>query len=141
MSKDNQVTLTGNTGAEAKKLEGRTTGKQFLALTLYTRDSYKDENDQWQQLPSVMHNILAFNPWVIADLLAYKAGARLKITGKISYTPFDVVSEDGEIVKKYEATIIAEKVESAALYKKSKDPATPSETTNPNTDQTSSVFA
>jgi len=141
MSKDNQIVLTGNTGAEAKKLIGKATGKQFLSISLYTHDSYKDEAGQWQQLPSVRHDILAFNPWVMADLLSYKTGARLKIAGKISYSPFEVVSESGEVITKYEAVIVAEKVESAALFKKSNNPVAQPETANPELERNTSASA
>lgn len=120
MSYNNTTIITGNTGAEAKEIL-TDKGKIFAALTLYTADSYKDEQEKWQQLGSVRHNIIAFAPHIIANLKSYKKGARLKITGAISYRPFDVVAENGEVITKYEATIIAKKVESAALTKKSSD--------------------
>ena len=114
---NNTVTLIGNTGAEAEQ-HLTSVGKPFVSMSLYTQDSYKDDQDNWQQLPSVLHSVLAFSPRVMADLKAFKAGARLKIIGQIKYRPFEVVLDDGRVVKKYEATIIAKKVEQAALAKK-----------------------
>ena len=117
MTNYNTVILTGNTGAEAETYTSEN-NREFVALSIYTQNSYKDENDQWVNGESTIHKVLAFKPWVIAALLSYKGGARLKITGKLSYRPFKVMLDDGRIVQKQEAVIIADQVETAALFKK-----------------------
>lgn len=114
---NNTVILTGNTGAEAEAFQSEN-GQGFVGLSLYTQHSYKDDQDQWVQGESIIHRVLAFRPWVMADLKSFKTGARLKITGKLSYRPFTVILDDGRKVTKNEAVIIAEKVETATLYKK-----------------------
>lgn len=117
MSNVNTITLTGNTGAELNELQTKD-GTPFGALTLYTQASYKDDTDTWQQCQSVMHRIIVFRPSVMAKLKSFKTGARLTITGELQYRPFDTVTEDGDIVTKYEAAIVARDVEQAALYRK-----------------------
>ena len=122
---DNYVVLTGNTGAEAEERSSTETGETFVTLSLYTSNSYKDDNGERQEHPSTLHNIIAFNPVIMKQLQSFKAGSRLRIQGKLSYRTFEVIV-DGQPVNKKEATIIAKKVELATLPSKKK--AQPAET-------------
>lgn len=118
--KTNSVTLIGNLGAEAEDQAGNDTGQIFTTASLYTRKSYRDDQGEWQELPSILHDIVAFKPWVMADLKSFKTGARLKITGELNYRVLDVILE-GKAVKIKQASIIALKVEQASLYKKNNE--------------------
>jgi single-stranded DNA-binding protein len=120
MAYNNTVTLTGNTGIEARIIE--TDEQRFAAVTIATTDSYQDKDGNWQDKETVWHNILAFSPKVIEELKALKTGTRIKVTGSLAYRPFEVVNGDGELITKKEASIIAGKVELAALPKKPAKP-------------------
>ena len=116
MANNNTVTLIGNMGSEAKIIEG--TEKPFAAFSLATTDSYQDKDGNWQDKETIWHNILIFNSHLIEEVKTLKKGARLKITGSISYRPFEVYGDDGPLVTKKEASIIAIKVEQAPLVKR-----------------------
>ena len=117
MAFNNTATLIGNLGDEARIYETEESDT-FAALRVATTDSYKDKNEEWQEKETVWHNVLVFNPTVIAVVKSLKKGTRVKVTGSISYRPFDVVNGDGEVITKKEATIMAGKVELAPLAKK-----------------------
>lgn len=121
MAINNSVTLIGNMGSDAEIIETENT--TFAAVSIATTDSYKDENGEWQELATVWHNILAFNPKLIAALKSLKKGARLEITGSLSYRPRKVMTHDDEgVVKEFnlmETSIVARKIEQAPLAKKS----------------------
>lgn len=116
MATNNTVILTGNLGSEARIIA--TDQHTFVAVSLATTDSYQDENGNWQDKETVWHNILAFSPRVIEELKALKKGTRIKVTGSLSYRPFEVVDGDGQLITKKEASVIAGKVEMATLPKK-----------------------
>jgi len=116
MAINNQVILTGNTGSEVRILESD--NNQFAALSLATTDSYKDKDDNWQEKDVIWHDVVAFSPTIIESLKAFKKGTRLKITGTLSYRPFEVKDKDGKVITKKEVSIIARKVEQAPLTKK-----------------------
>jgi len=124
MAYNNTVTLTGNMGSEAKIIE--TEDKTFFAaFSLATQDSYKDQNDQWQDKELLWHNILVFNPRVVEMVKNLKTGTRLTLTGSLSYRPFKtqvIDSKTGEAkeVTKLEASIVAGKLELSPLVKKKK---------------------
>lgn len=118
MAYNNTVLLTGNLGSEARIVA--TEEYTFAGVSLATTDSYQDEEGNWHEKETVWHNVLAFSPRVIEELKALKKGTRIKITGSLSYRPFEVVNGDGQIITKKEASIIAGKVEMAALPKKTK---------------------
>jgi len=117
MAINNTVTIIGNMCSEARIIEAedKTT---FAAFSLATTDSYKDQNDEWQNKETQWHNILVFNLRMIELVKSLKKGTRLEITGSLSYRPFEVVSGDGEVFTKKEVSIIASKVEMAPLAKK-----------------------
>lgn len=117
MALNNTAILTGNMGAEAKVIEKE--GKPFATFSLATTDSYKNEKEEWVQKDTIWHDILIFSPNLIEQVKAFKKGTRLKVTGSISYRPFETSLEDGRTVKKNEASIIAKKIEMAPLAKKS----------------------
>lgn len=122
MAINNTVTLIGNMGSEADIIETENT--TFAAVSIATTDSYKDDNGEWQELATIWHNVLTFNPKLIEVLRNLKKGTRLEITGSLSYRPYKVDTgthdEEGftKIVTKYEASIIARKIELAPLAKK-----------------------
>lgn len=116
MALNNTTILTGNMGAEAKVIEND--GKSFASLSLATTDSYKNDQDEWVQKDPIWHDVLVFNPKLIQQVKSFKKGTRIKVTGSISYRPFEVTLEDGKAVKKSEASIIARDIEMAPLAKK-----------------------
>ena len=117
MAYNNTVILTGNMGSEARIIE-QEDGKRFAAFSLATADSYQDENGQWVEKETVWHNLIAFSPQVIEHLKNLKKGTRLKVTGSLSYRPFETQGEDGKAITRKEASIITGKVEQAPLVKK-----------------------
>lgn len=124
MAKNNLVILTGNIGAEAKIIE--TEQSTFVSASLATTDSYKDENEEWQQTETVWHNLISFHPVVIETFKILKKGTRIKIKGSVSYRKFQAVNEEGRLlttedgtpILKQEATIRVDAVELAPLFKK-----------------------
>jgi len=116
MAINNTITLTGNLGIEARIIE--TDNTTFAALSIATTDSYKDAEDNWKEKETIWHSVVAFSPKVIEVAKSLKVGTRVKITGSISYRPFEVVNGDGELVTKKEASIIANRIEFAPLSKK-----------------------
>jgi len=118
--KNNTVTLIGNIGSEAKLIE-REGGKTFAAVSLATADSYKDDDGQWVQLESIWHNIVIFSPAVISHIKGYKSGTRIRVTGSLSYRPFETQGENGKSITRREASIVATRVEMAPLIKKRQD--------------------
>lgn len=123
MAINNTVTLTGNMGSETRIIA--TEENTFAAVSLATTDSYQDDDGNWHDKETIWHNILAFNPRVIEELKALKKGTRIRVTGSLYYRPFEVVNGDGEVITKKEASIVAAKVELAALPKKAKKQAEP----------------
>lgn len=115
MAYNNTITLTGNTGGEVRIIE--TGEKPFASFSLATTDSYQDTEGNWQNKETVWHNVVAFHPAIIEALKSFKKGVRLKITGELSYRPFEVTLPDGQTVTKKEASVIARKVEQAPLVK------------------------
>lgn len=118
MAINNTVTLIGNMGSEARIIA--TEESRFVAFSLATTDSYKDENDEWQEKDTVWHSILAFNPKVAEQLKALKKGTRIKVTGSLYYRPFEVVNGQGEVITKKEASIVVSSMELSPLVKKNK---------------------
>ena len=96
MAINNTIELTGNIGAEARIIE--TEESKFAAFSIATTDSYKDKEDNWQDRETVWHNVIAFNPTIIEALKSFKKGTRLKITGSLSYRPFEIVDGNGNRV-------------------------------------------
>ena len=115
MAYNNTVILTGNTGDEARIIQ--TDDKTFASLSLATTDSYKDKDGNWHNKETIWHRVLIFNPALIEAVQAYPKGTRLKITGALSYREFEVPGQDGGMLTKREATIVAGKLEEAALVK------------------------
>ena len=118
MTYNNTATIIGNTGAELEMKISKDNKTVYGKLTLYTQESYLDDKGERQRLSSVRHKVLAYDDKTIAALKAYKKGARVRITGPISYRPFEVKIPGGKKATLYEAAIVAKKVEQAALPKK-----------------------
>ena len=119
MAYNNTVQLIGNTGAEVRIVE--TENSIFAAFSIATTDSYKDQDDNWQDKETVWHDIIAFNPKLIEMLKSLKKGTRLEIIGTLSYRPFEVQNGEGNTITKKEASIVAGKIEMAPLAKKNKE--------------------
>jgi len=118
MSINNNVTITGNMGDEAR-LHTDKDGKEFAGLSVATTDSYQNDKEEWIDKETIWHNVVAFSPSVVAILKTLKKGSRIKVEGSLSYRPFDVVNGDGVVITKKEVSIIARRVEQAPLVKKS----------------------
>ncbi len=116
MAINNSVTLIGNMGSEARFIKTEST--EFVAVSVATTDSYKDDSGEWQENETIWHNIIAFNPKLIEILKSLKKGTRIEVTGSLSYRPYQVQDGDGVLITKMEASIIARKIEQAPLPKK-----------------------
>ena len=117
MAINNTVELIGNIGSKVKIVE--TEASTFAAFSIATTDSYQDkETEEWKEKETIWHDIVCFSPNVIERLKAFDTGARLKVTGSLSYRPYPV-RLDGKEFNKREASIIARSVEQAPLVKKS----------------------
>ena len=119
MAINNNVTLIGNMGSDARIQKISKDDREFAALSLATTDSYQNEAEEWIDKETLWHNILAFSPTAIAMLKSLKKGTRIKVEGSLSYRPYDVLTGEGEVITKKEASIIVRKVELAPLVKRS----------------------
>lgn len=114
MTKNNEVCLIGNVGGEPKVIDKN--DRLFVVFTLATQDSYKDDNDQWQNKQVVWHNnLLAFNSTAMSKAKGLGKGDRIKVTGSLSYRPFEAKTADGSIIAKNEVSIIVSNIEPAPL--------------------------
>ncbi|MFY0654969.1 MAG: single-stranded DNA-binding protein [Cyclobacteriaceae bacterium] len=114
ISKNNEVTLIGNIGAEPKVIDKN--DKLFVVFSLATQDSYKDDNDEWQKKDPIWHNnLLAFNTSAINKAKELSKGERIRITGSLSYRPFETTIDGDKTVNKNEASIIVASIEKAPL--------------------------
>ena len=117
MAINNTIELTGNLGSEVRIIE--TEEYKFAGVSLATTDSYKDEETgEWTDKQTEWHSLVAFSPTVIEILKGLNTKARIKVTGTLSYRPFEVQDGEGQIITKKEASIIVRKVEQAPLPKK-----------------------
>ena len=119
MAINNTVELIGNMGAEARIIE--TDGSNFAAFTLYTTDSYKDEESgEYKNKESIRHEVIVFNPTIIEIVKGFSTKARIKIIGSLTYREFKIMDNGKEITKR-EASIVAKRIDQAPLVKKTKD--------------------
>jgi single-strand DNA-binding protein len=116
MANNNTVKLIGNIGSEARIIE--TEDRTFASFSIATTDSYKDQDGNWQEKDTIWHDVVAFSPKLVQALKAFKKGTRLEVTGALSYRDFQV-DDNGKVITKKEASIVAYKVEQAPLTKKS----------------------
>ncbi len=112
MARNNKIELHGFLGHDAKVIESD--GKTFVSLRVATTDSYKDENDKWQDKESIWHEVLVFRPIAVQFAKELKKGDLVDITGSISYRPF----KDEQGYTRNQATIVAGYIEKANLDKK-----------------------
>ena len=112
MATNNTVTLIGNLGQDPQVIDND--GQNFVALSLCTRDSYKD-GDEWKDKAPVWHKVLVFGRIAQEHAKGQKKGNRVKITGSLSYRP--VKGANGYDIN--EATIIGRQIELAPLAKRS----------------------
>lgn len=117
MALNNIVKLTGNLGNDVKLIE--TSEKKFAVLSLATTDSYKDKTSgEWKDKETVWHEITVFNPTLIEKVSSFKKGLRVLIEGYLSYQPIEVLKDDGEKLKRKQASIVAFKAQEAPLQKR-----------------------
>lgn len=83
---NNRVELTGFLGQDAKLIEQE--GKKFVALSIATTDSYKDDAGQWHDKETIWHNVLVFRPAAIQFAEKLKKGDKVELVGSLSYKPF-----------------------------------------------------
>lgn len=115
MAFNNTVKLTGNIGNEPRIIETET--NTFASFSIATTDSYKDEDDNWQNKETIWHDVIVFNPKVIEMLKSLKKGTRLELIGSLSYRPFEI-EVGGKTINKKEVSVIANKIEQVPLVKK-----------------------
>jgi single-stranded DNA-binding protein len=117
MMTNNKVELTGIMGQEARIIK-TDSGLEFAVFGLGSSESYKNkETDEYEYTDTIWHDVVIFSPSLIQEIKNYKKLTRLKVTGAISYKDFKV-DIDGKVITKKEASIIASKIEQAALPKK-----------------------
>ena len=117
MASNNKVELTGNLGDDVKIIE--TEDRTFATVRIATTDSYKDEKTgEWVDIQTIWHNIIIFSPAAIEYIKPLKKGARVKLTGSLSYKP-RAVQQDGKEFNINEASIVVRSVEQAPLVKRS----------------------
>ncbi|HAK77560.1 MAG TPA: hypothetical protein DCM71_11765, partial [Runella sp.] len=63
-------------------------GKKFVALSIATTDSYKDDAGQWHDKETIWHNVLVFRPVAIQFAEKLKKGDKVELIGSLSYKPF-----------------------------------------------------
>lgn len=86
MARNNKIELHGFLGQDAKVIESD--GKIFVSLRVATTDSYKDENDKWQDKESIWHEVLVFRPLAVQFAKELKKGELVDVTGSLSYRIF-----------------------------------------------------
>lgn len=117
MAINNTVILEGNLADDTKLIE--TEAQKFVSARMATKNSYKDETGQWQeQKVADWHNLIAFSPRAIELLKSVSKGARVKVTGTLSYKPREI-TENGKSFNIKEASIVVRDLELAPLFKKS----------------------
>jgi len=116
MTLNNNVILIGNLGDVAKihKMEDRL----FATFSIATHESYKNDDDEYVQKAPIWHNVLVFKPDVVELCKTFEKGARVEVSGSLSYRPFSHKIKRGKTVNKQEASIIAYKIEPKPLAKK-----------------------
>ncbi len=110
---NNKVTLIGHLGGDPAIIEKD--DKLFAAFSMATTESYKDKEDNWQNKEPVWHRIICFSNNTVELARAFKKGARVEVTGALSYRPFEIKQRGKKPVKKQEATVIAYNVEARPL--------------------------
>lgn len=111
MAQNNQIILIGNLGQDPV-VKTDSQGREFIYFTLCTRDSYKDQNDQWVEKAPQWHTIFAFSPTVQEHAKYFSQGQRLKVQGSLTYQTSGQ-DENGYDLK--QASITARRIEAAPL--------------------------
>lgn len=116
MAYNNSVILIGNMNSDARIID---TGESHLVVfSLATTEIYKIDLNEQVDKATVWHNILVFNPKLIDEIMRLEKGARLEISGLISYRPFEVKTNDGNVITKNEASIMTYKFVKKPFVKK-----------------------
>lgn len=121
---NNTVELIGYPTKQPKYIDK--TDTPFLAFGFATQESYKDENDQWQQHKPVFHDVLTFKSNLIEQNKELTTKDRLKITGQLSYEFIKAKTLDGKDITLKRASIIAHSIEAAPLPQKQEVHPSPS---------------
>ena len=117
MAYNSTVILTGNLGHDPEVKDKD--GKLYARFSIATTDSYQNKTTRdWHDKDTVWHDVVAFSPSAIDDIQKYSKGARIKVTGSLSYKFLKMADEDGEIRTIKTPSIVAGKVEDAALTAK-----------------------
>lgn len=90
----------------------------FLAFGLATQESYKDQNDEWQQRKAIFHDVLVFKADLIDQYKELTTKDRLKITGYLNYEFIKAKTLDDKEYTFKKASVIAKQIETAAFKPK-----------------------
>lgn len=113
---NNTVELLGYPAKEPQYIEkGK---KPFLAFGFATQESYRDDNNEWQQTKPIFHDIIAFKEDFIEKNKELTTKDRLKITGSLNYEFIKAQTKEGKEASFKKATVIAKKIESAPFTPK-----------------------
>jgi len=109
----NKVTLVGNLGRdpEVRTLEN---GSKVGTFSLATNESYKDKNDQWQNLTE-WHNIVVWRGLAEKSERDLKKGSLVYIEGKITHRKYQ--DKDGN--DRYVTEVVANNLQSLEKREKS----------------------
>ncbi len=113
---NNTVELLGFPTKTPQYIENSKT--PFLAFGLATQESYKDDNDEWQQTKPIFHDIIVFKENLIEPNKELTTKDRLKITGSLNYEFIKAQTQEGKEATFKKATVIAKKIEPAPFTQK-----------------------
>jgi hypothetical protein len=119
MGRNNKVILTGNLGQAARIIDKEE--QVFAAFSIATQERYRErKSGEWKNKAPVWHDVLVFKKSLVEQVRAYPKGARIKVTGSLSYQ-FQAASGNGDSEQGYQvkaARVVADKIEAAPLEKK-----------------------
>ena len=121
---NNNVELTGYPTKQPKYIDK--TDTPFIAFGFATQESYKDQNDQWQQQKPAFHDVLTFKSDLIEQNKELTTKDRLKIKGQLSYEFIKAKTLDGKDITLKRASIIAHSIEAAPFPQKQEANPSPS---------------
>jgi single-stranded DNA-binding protein len=90
----------------------------FLAIGIATQESYKDQNDEWQQRKAIFHDVLVFKEDMIEQYKELTTKDRLKITGYLNYEFIKARTLDDKETTFKKASVIAKKIEAVPIIPK-----------------------
>ena len=90
----------------------------FLAIGIATQESYKDQNDEWQQRKAIFHDVLVFKEDMNEQYKELTTKDRLKITGYLNYEFIKARTLDDKETTFKKASVIAKKIEAVPIIPK-----------------------